>query len=506
MSALTPESGLYTIAQMRAADAAAITAGVPGITLMENAGSAVADVIVDNYAPIKTLVLAGPGNNGGDGFVAARRLAEAGWPVDVALLGDPDQLQGDAALARDRWQEPIATLKDAILDGSGLILDALFGAGLTRAVDGFAASVLGAASDAGIPIISVDTPSGINGDTGAVLGMAPKSEITVTFHRAKPGHLLLPGREHVGRLVIADIGIPSVVDDSLGIHLFANVPGLWLAKWPRRKAAGHKYDRGHALVLGGGMASSGAARLAARAALRAGAGLVTVLCPGSALPVYAATLTAVMVRPFSERDGDFDQRLGDLRENAILLGPGAGVGESLCAKVEASLKSGKATVLDADALTSFAGEPERLFNIARENGRVLMTPHDGEFSKLFGIEGDKLSRAQQAAAVSGATVLLKGADTVVASPDGRASILTEAPPTLATAGSGDVLAGIALGLIAQSMPMFEAASAAAWLHAEAAKVFGPGLIAEDLADQLPGIFSKLENGLPFGSEVVSSDA
>ncbi|MDH3664997.1 MAG: NAD(P)H-hydrate dehydratase, partial [Alphaproteobacteria bacterium] len=226
-----------------------------------------------------------------------------------------------------------------------------------------------------------------------------------------------------------------------------------------------------------------------------GAGLVTVLCPASALPVYAASLSAVMVRPFSDH-GAFEGELADPRRNAILLGPGAGVGAALAAKVEASLNAGKAAVLDADALTCFESAPERLFENIRKNGPVLLTPHEGEFSRLFAFDGDKLSRAKQAAALSGATVLLKGADTVVACPDGRASILTEAPPTLATAGSGDVLAGISLGLIAQSMPIFEAASAAAWLHAEAATAFGPGLIADDLSDQMPRIFSKLYKALP----------
>ncbi|MGI9509051.1 MAG: NAD(P)H-hydrate dehydratase, partial [Geminicoccaceae bacterium] len=319
---------------------------------------------------------------------------------------------------------------------------------------------------------------------------AAKAEITVTFHRAKPGHFLLPGRDHVGRLVVADIGIPDAVDRSLAIEIFANRPTLWSGSFPRREAQSHKYDHGHALVLGGNMASSGAARLSARAALRAGAGLVTVLCPGSALPVYAASRTAIMVRPFSEKDNTFADELVDPRRNAILLGPGAGVGEALTSKVLASLGAGKATVLDADALTSFASTPERLFNNVGKN-HVLLTPHEGEFSRLFDVEGSKIFRTKAAAVRSGATVLLKGADTVVASPDGRVSILTEAPPTLATAGSGDVLAGIALGLIAQSMPMFEAASAAAWLHAEAAKTFGPGLIADDLADLLPKVLSRL---------------
>ncbi|MEZ5933437.1 MAG: NAD(P)H-hydrate dehydratase [Alphaproteobacteria bacterium] len=489
------DGGLYTIAQMREADSRAIAAGVPGIELMENAGAAVADAVIGGFSPVRTVVLAGPGNNGGDGFVAARRLADAGWQVEVALLGDPGRLTGDAAIARDRWRGAIRALDPTVLDGVGLAVDALFGAGLTRPLEGQAAAVVRAAADAEIPIVAVDMPSGIDGDSGALRGTAAKAAITVTFHRAKPGHYLLPGREHVGRLVVADIGIPETVDRSLDISLFANGPRLWSSALPRRETASHKYSHGHALVLGGGMASSGAARLAAHAALRAGAGLVTVLCPASALPVYAAALTAVMVRPFAAEEGSFEEQLEDDRRNAILLGPGAGVGEALCRKVEASLGAGKAVVLDADALTSFEHAAERLFQGIAKNGRVLLTPHEGEFRRLFVLDGDKLMRARKAAEISGAVVLLKGADTVVASPDGRASIMTDAPPTLATAGSGDVLAGIALGLIAQSMPLFDAASAAAWLHAEAAKSFGPGLIAEDLADQLPGVFSKFYSAL-----------
>ncbi len=486
---------LFTVAQMRQADSAAIRAGISGIDLMENAGSAITDVIVDSFNPVHTTVLAGPGNNGGDGFVVARRLAEAGWPVTIASLMNPCQLKGDAAIARDRWHGPIRTIEEGVLEGAGLIVDALFGAGLARPIEGVAASVLSTANESGVPIIAVDTPSGIDGDTGAARGFVANAHITVTFHRPKPGHYLLPGRLHVGRLVVADIGIPKAVDDSLDLRLFANTPVLWSAHWPKRVSAAHKYHHGHGLVLGGGMASSGAARLAARAALRAGSGLVTVLCPSSALPTYAATLTAVMVQPFSEHDESFEHLLNDSRQNAFLAGPGAGVGDALCRKVEAVLKTGKAVILDADALTSFSGNPKRLFQMVRENAAVLMTPHEGEFSRLFRPDGDKLTRTQRAATSSAATILLKGADTVVAHPDGRASILTDAPPSLATAGSGDVLAGIALGLIAQSMPMFEAASAAAWLHAEAAKIFGTGLIAEDLSEQLPIVLSKLERSL-----------
>ncbi len=486
------DGGLYTIEQMSRADALAVEHGVPGIDLMENAGAAVADAVVDHFAPVKTVVLCGPGNNGGDGLVTARRLVEAGWPVRVALLGEPGRLKGDAAIARERWTGRIEPLHPSTIDGADLAVDALFGAGLSRPLAGRAKAVVSALVDADVPVVAVDMPSGVDGDSGAIRGAAPRARITVTFHRPKPGHFLLPGRDHVGLLVTADIGIPDAVDQALGIDLFLNLPSLWSRVFPQKRATSHKYDHGHALILGGGVASTGAARLAARAALRAGAGLVTVLCPTSALVVYASTLTAVMTRPF-ETDDDFARALADQRRNAILLGPGAGVGASLEAKVEASLGAGKSCVLDADALTSFADRPDRLFRLIEDGGDCLLTPHQGEFNRLFAIQGGKLARARSAAGTSGATVLLKGADTVVAAPDGRASILTRAPATLATAGSGDVLAGIALGLIAQSMPVFEAASAAAWLHAAAADRFGPGLIAEDLADCLPPVLAEVRS-------------
>lgn len=485
------DGGLYTIANMRQADAMAIERGIAGIDLMENAGAAVAEVIFQNHDPVDTVLLCGPGNNGGDGFVVARRLMEAGWPVAIALLGDPSRLKGDAAMARDRWTGKTRPLEPTALTGAKLVVDALFGAGLTKPITGQVRAVLETLNALDAPIIAIDVPSGIDGDTGAVRGIAVKADVTVTFHRPKPGHYLLPGPEHVGRLVVADIGIPLDVDRELDIKTFINRPVLWASSFPKRMADSHKYSHGHALVLGGGMRSSGAARLAARAALRAGAGLVTVLCPASALPVYAATLTAIMVNPFQDETG-FAEGVEDPRRNAILLGPAAGVGERLRTMVTASLAAGKSCVLDADALTSFADRPDALFNAIKKGGDCLLTPHEGEYSRLFKIEGDKLARTRAAAVESGAVVLLKGADTVVASPDGRASILTEAPATLATAGSGDILAGIALGLVAQSMPTFEAGSAAAWLHAEAAKAFGPGLIAEDLPEMLPGVLARLE--------------
>lgn len=479
---------IFSVAQVRRADAAAIDAGITGIELMENAGAAVAEAITARFVRVPVIVLCGPGNNGGDGFVVARRLARAGWPVRVAVLGRQERLRGDAATAAKAWSGDTEALEPRVLQGAGLVVDALFGAGLTRPLEGVARAAIEAAKEASLPVVAVDVPSGIDGDTGAILGVAAPARLTVTFHRVKPGHLLLPGREYVGELVIADIGIPDHVTEQLGTRSWANRPKLWQAVLPRRTASSHKYRHGHALVLGGGPASSGAARMAARAALRAGAGLVTVLCPEVALAIYAAQLTAIMIAPYADQAG-FVRQLEDPRRNAILLGPGTGVGEDLRERVIAALVGGKACVLDADALTSFADQPSAL--LAAIAGPCLLTPHEGEFERLFDHEGDKLTRARNAAAESGAVVLLKGADTVVAAPDGRAVVQPEAPASLATAGTGDVLAGIALGLLAQGMPVFEAAAAAVWLHATAARGLGRGMLAEDLIEALPGALTDL---------------
>ena len=351
---------VFTIADMAAADAAAIAAGIPGRTLMANAGAAVAEALSARFIRVPTIVLCGPGNNGGDGFVVARRLARAGWPVRVALLGPRERLRGDAATAAAAWGGATSALEPAVLEGAGLVVDALFGAGLARPPEGATRTTIEALGTSGLPVVAVDVPSGVHGDTGGVLGVAAKAALTVTFHRRKPGHLLLPGRTLSGELVVAGIGIPDQVSAQLGIRLWANRRQLWRRLLPRRIAASHKYSHGHALVLGGGIATSGASRMAARAALRIGAGLVTVVCPEAALGTHAAQLTAVMVSPFADQ-ADFARQLDDPRRTAILLGPGAGVGPALCGRVIAALATGKACVLDADALTSFSSKPDELF-------------------------------------------------------------------------------------------------------------------------------------------------
>jgi hydroxyethylthiazole kinase-like uncharacterized protein yjeF len=424
-------------------------------------------------------------------------LAEQGAIVRVALAGDRARLKGDAARAAERWTGPVEAATPASLHGGEIIVDALFGAGLDREVEGSARAMIEAMNAAGVPVVAVDLPSGVNGTSGQIMGVAVRASHTVTFFRRKIGHLLLPGRLQCGSIEVADIGIPAGVLDTIKPSTFANGPGLWGAKFPVPRPDGHKYSRGHAVVVSGGLSTTGAARLAARGALRVGAGLVTIASPHEALSVNAASSLAVMVRPV-DGAGELAGFLGDRRRNAVVLGPGGGIGQGMRDQVAAALVSGAAVVLDADALTSFSDDPGALFGvIAKAKGAVVLTPHEGEYNRLFKLIDEstnvksKLDKARAAAVLAGATVLLKGADTVVAAPDGRASIAGNAPPYLATAGAGDVLAGIIGGLLAQGMPAYEAASAAVWLHGEAAAAFGPGLIAEDLSEALPAVYRRL---------------
>jgi ADP-dependent NAD(P)H-hydrate dehydratase / NAD(P)H-hydrate epimerase len=480
------DTALLDILQMEEADRFAVAACTPAVELMENAGNAVAREIQQRWSARPTIVLCGPGNNGGDGFVTARKLAEGGWPVRIALMDSRDRLADEAGHHAQRWRGPVEPLTPGALDGAEMVVDALFGAGLSRALAGPAAETLAAAARKQLPIIAIDVPSGLMGGTGEVLG-AVAAVLTVTFFRKRPGHLLLPGRSVCGEVVVADIGIPSAVFEQIVPNTFENDPRLWRSDLPLTREGGNKYSRGHALISGG-YPVTGAARMAARAAARAGAGLTTIAVPAIALPIYAAALTSIMVRPLAA-PADFERLLKDSRFSALLIGPGAGIGEETRDRVLSMLKSGRPTLLDADAITAFQSDPAALDRAIR--GPCVMTPHDGEFCRLFDPSGDKLTRTRAAARRSGAVIVLKGSDTVIASPDGRAIINSNAPPTLATAGSGDVLSGIVLGLLAQAMDPFLAAAAAVWLHGAAAAEFGPGLIAEDLPDLLPGVFRRL---------------
>jgi NAD(P)H-hydrate epimerase len=510
---------LLSVGEMALADRLAIAGGRTGLELMERAGRAVASEAASFVGrPASVLVACGPGNNGGDGFVAARLLRDQGYRVRVGLLVPLETLGGDAATMAHRWGDGGAALTPDLVNGWGdLIIDALFGAGLSRPLAEGAAEIVAAINASGKAVLSVDVPSGLNGNTGSADGPCVKAARTVTFFRLKPGHVLLPGRDLCGHVRLADIGIPPTTLQTIRPQTLHNQPSLWGTLFPHPRLEAHKYHRGHTVVVSGPAESTGAARLGAGAALRIGSGLVTLVGSAAATALNATQVTAVMVKALAS-DSQLSAFLSDPRRNALLVGPGAGVGGATAATVLTALASAAAVVLDADALTSFAAaasEPVRavgfgfvvrdpepppggqaLFEaIVARTAPVVLTPHEGEFKRLFGaLPGAKLERARKAAEISGAVVVLKGADTVVAAPDGRAAINSNAPAWLATAGSGDVLAGFISGLLAQRMAAFEAACAAVWLHGACGKACGPGLIAEDLEKTLPAVLA----GLPAG--------
>ncbi|MEO9168337.1 MAG: NAD(P)H-hydrate dehydratase [Aestuariivirga sp.] len=475
-------------AEMAQADALTVKEGVASRRLMENAGRAVADEIIRRFKKCHVAIICGPGNNGGDGFVVARILAAKKWPVTLFLTVAPSSLTGDAAHMCKLWKRPI---HDFAAFGTSfekkasprLIVDAIFGTGLNRE---FPQSWADAIAAAKVPVVSVDVPSGLDGQTGRAIGACVKADLTVTFFRKKPAHLLEPGRSLCGELVVADIAIPATVLETLKPRLWENSA----PKLPAIATSAYKFSRGHALVWSGPELATGASRLAAMAAARAGAGLVSLAGSRDALLVQAAHVTSIMLKPV-DGEGEFNQLLSDKRIIALCIGPAAGVSEKIRRMVLVALRSGVACVLDADALMSFEERPDDLFSAIHElpNRAVIMTPHEGEFNRLFkslakSIES-KVEVARRASAMSGAVVVFKGPDTVIAAPDGAAKINSNAPAKLATAGSGDVLAGIITGLLAQGMAGFGAACAGVWLHGDAAtRVKRRNIIAEDLLGEI----------------------
>lgn len=504
---------VLSVAQSYKADQGATAAGIAGVTLMEAAGVAIVDAVLARWSKRPVVVLAGPGNNGGDGFVVARLLKAAKWPVTVYLLGDKANLKGDAAVNAKRWRAKVLPLDlalERLVDAPAdvLVIDALFGAGLSKPLGGAAKNIAEVLDLQENPVVSVDIPSGVDGDTGQKRkGIAFQADLTVTFCRPKPGHLLMPGRQLCGEVVVADIGIT----DSIVAQVVKTAPptalndvDLWGDDFPQPNEDANKYTRGHVLVLGGPV-MTGAARMAALAARRMGAGLVSIAVPSAAFPLYASSVEPGTLTSSFKTLKEFKDILIDERKNVCVLGPGAGLGKATRDKVLAALKGRKRVVIDADALTAFKDSPALLCKALKGfSDDAVLTPHGGEFARLFPDLANKqaslgkLQVTRLAAKRAGAVVLYKGADTVVASPDGRATMTTNAPPTLATAGTGDVLCGFIGGLLSQGMPAFEAANAAAWLHAECAISFGPGLIAEDLIDELPanlmGLFYTFSQG------------
>ncbi len=481
MLLLTPE-------EMGRADRGAAESGIDSYGLMIRAGHAVSAAFLRLYPAAKHAdVLCGPGNNGGDGYIAAEALKQAGAEVSLFHLGDQESLKGDAWRAFQACSVAGRPMEQYRPTTGAVIIDALFGAGLQRPLSDALCALIGQVNEAGLPVIAVDLPSGISGLTGEVQGAAFTATHTVTFMRAKPGHYLLPGRDHCGKLEVFDIGIPQrILKEAGGAHRL-NGPDLFAHALPVLAASSHKFRRGHLGVFSGGPSASGAARLSATAGLRTGAGLVTLAVPPNAAMVVANQVTAVMLQAVPDVAA-LEKWIEDRRLSAFVLGPGFGVGEK--ARAFVSTLAGRTLVLDADGISSFADEPDALFALlSGGDPHCVLTPHEGEFARLFpdlaaGMDIGKPEKARRAAERANAIVLYKGADTVIAAPDGRIAINANAPPWLATAGSGDVLAGIIGGLLAQGMPAFEAAAAGAWLHGEAGNRAGEGLTAEDLPNHL----------------------
>lgn len=475
---------ILTPQEMLAAEQAVFNTGTDRFTLMQRAGEAVAEFVHAHWPNGRIQILCGPGGNGGDGFVAAARLAKFWRKVDVYCTHPVSELTGDTAKAAALWEGPVHKLEEALNSEPDLILDALYGAGLKRPLEGAAAML----ALRGGRVISVDVPSGIDGYTAKPLGPAFQAEATITFAALRPAHVLLPGSAFSGAVMVADIGVP--VQTSLA----ENSPALWHSQLPQPGFGVHKYQRGHLKVVSGGPWNTGAARLTAKAGLRAGSGLVTMLSPPEAAGVHAAHLTAIMLAPFQTAE---DLAAYAAHSTAMVIGPAAGITEATRHNVEALLKSPARVLLDADALTVFGDDPGALFKQLRPTD--IVTPHDGEFARLFGdllsTSDNKVQAARAAAEKAGCVILLKGADTVIAQPDGNALVNTHATRWLATAGSGDVLAGIIAGFMAQGVDTFTAAAIGAWLHGEAGRRVGAGLIAEDIEMQLPNILSALHGEL-----------
>ncbi|MEZ2219588.1 NAD(P)H-hydrate dehydratase [Rhizobium sp. RCC_161_2] len=474
---------------MAAVDHAAAASGIDSYGLMEKAGQAVAASALRHFPEaLRYVVLCGPGNNGGDGYVAARALRQSGAQVQLYHLGEPKRLKGDAARAFADCPTAGETLERYLPLAGDVVIDAIFGAGLSRPVPDQVATIIARVAEAGVPVIAIDLPSGLDGGSGQILGAAFRAERTVTFMTRKPGHLLIPGRELCGALEVFDIGIPArIVRAQANDTLAENTPAQWQASLPAAVTDTHKFKRGHLVVFSGGAIATGAARMSAMAGLKAGAGLVTIASPEQALAVNAGMLTAIMLHPV-EDEAVLHEWLSDKRLSTFVLGPGFGAGEK--ARQFALALSDRHLVLDADGITSFRDDPQRLFDaFADGRTRLVLTPHEGEFVRLFpDIAADgalsKVGKARAAAARAHAAVIYKGADSVIAAPDGRALINANAPPWLATAGSGDVLAGIIGGLMAQGTPAFEAAAAGVWLHGVAGQRAGKGLTAEDLVSHV----------------------
>ena len=481
---------VLSIADHNLIDQLIVERGASNLSLIEAAGRAVSEEISARWTPSKALIMCGPGKNGADGCVVAKSLQEKGWDVTIGFIKDPLKSSGYISDIFHGWMGPAELLNPLLLDNTDIVIDALFGAGFRHPISDSIFQTLKSLSNLKKPVVAIDLPSGVDGDEGTVHTVSPKADLTVTFFKHKFGHLLYPGRAYCGEVVVLDIGIPDSLLDEISCNTWINEPLLWKHLFPWPKYDDHKYRRGHVLVVSGGVGSTGAARLASVAAYRVGSGLVTLACPTDALSSLTKCEPEFLLALIDSSASLYDLLL-ERKRNAVLIGPGNGLNDNTRENVLSILDTPAAAVIDADALTVFSEYPEELFKVLDET--CILTPHDGEFNRLFPFqkEGGRLSRARNAAKISGAVIVLKGPDTVVAHPDGRATITNISTPFLATAGSGDVLGGIIIGLRAQGVPSFEASSMGVWLHAKAATHFGPGLIASDISSHLPRVLRDL---------------
>lgn len=488
-------SELLSTHQMKLAEKAACGGKVTSFTLMQRAGKAVAEEVISRYSKQPVLVLCGTGNNGGDGYIIAATLKKKNWDVTVAAACDTHDLQGDASRAAETWKDDIVSFEELELPEDGLIIDAVFGTGLTRAIEGQVYETLISLRETECPIIAVDVPSGMNADTGECQDCTPQAELTVTFARRKPGHLLLPGRVASGEVLVADIGITDEMLEPIGPFMLENSPSLAWAEGQDfdKPAYAHKYDHGHVVVLGG-RHMTGAASLASVAALRMGAGLVTVVAPAETAIIHQLHNPSLLVEPIGEL-ARFKEHIKDPRRNAVLIGCGLGLDNIGAVKKvvfdSVQFVPSKICVLDADALSAFADDPRVLMSALGPH--CILTPHEGEFARLFpDLKGSKPERAFAAAKRSGAVIVLKGADTVIASPDARLVINSNGSGWLATAGTGDVLAGMIAGIAARGLlDPFDAACAAVWMHARASELAGAGMVSSDLSAHIPAVWKEL---------------
>lgn len=491
---------LLTPKEMGQADQlAVISRGYESYHLMLNAAQAVGNVILEKYNNSQRVaVICGPGNNGGDGYAVAEFLKARGYQAICFSCGQP-RIGSDAHKAFADWSGTTLNIDALVFSEFDLIVDALYGAGLGRGLDEKTEALVKKINASGTPVVAIDLPSGIFGRDGSVHTIAVKATYTVTFFRLKPGHVCYPARAYCGDIILRDIGIMSDVLKDICPNTSVNLPKMWLHDWPVLDYDMHKYSKGHVVVFSGPAIMTGAARLAAYAAARSGAGLVTILSPQDALSVHESHLTSVMLKEMGS-DANVLSFFQQRKVKTAVLGPGFGAMDrafTLIKTILAKQDCLETIVLDADALTAIADKTDEIFELIKQSTvKVVLTPHEGEFRRIFPKIASKsnsprIDKAREAALKSGATVVYKGADSMIASPDGRLSITVNGTPFLATAGSGDVLSGIMGGLLVQGMPVYEAVCAGNWMHAECGRQAGIGAIADDLITQIPSILQNL---------------